>query len=103
MKNRRAYTKTRRLLFLLAALCLFTTSAGAQSSKEEFRPDAAQRAEARRLRGALEAAVGEHFEVARDGLTRRSNWHGGGVYWLAHLRASARCAASGRNSFACPF
>jgi len=65
-------------------------SAAAQVQKEraqEFRPTAAQRAEAQRLRGALAAAVGEHFEVARDRLTRRSNWHGGGVYWLAHLRA----------------
>jgi len=78
-----------RLFLLLAALCL-CVSAAAQPAKEqakEFRPTAAQRAEAARLRGALTAAVGEHFEVARDRLTRRSNWHGGGVYWLAHLRA----------------
>lgn len=79
----------RRLLLLLAALCL-CVSAAAQPSKgpsKEFEPTAAQRAEAARLRGALATAVGEHFEVARDRLTRRSNWHGGGVYWLAHLRA----------------
>ncbi len=78
---------TCRLLLFLVALCL---SAAAQPSKEQakaFEPDAAQRAEAARLRGALAAAVGEHFEVARDRLTRRSNWHGGGTYWLAHLRA----------------
>src|SRR5215204_1765048 len=89
MKNRHAYTTTRRLPLLLAALCL-CAGAAAQPATEpapEFRPTAAQRAEAQRLRGALAAAVGEHFEVARDGLTRRSNWHGGGVYWLAHLRA----------------
>ncbi|HEX7318477.1 MAG TPA: hypothetical protein VF297_31510 [Pyrinomonadaceae bacterium] len=83
------HTTTRHLLFLLAALCLCAT-ASAQSTKEqarEFRPDASQRAEASRLRGALAAAVGESFEVARDKLTRRSNWHGGQLYWLAHLRA----------------
>ncbi len=89
MQNRQAHTTPRRLLRLLAALCL-CASAAAQAAKEqakEFRPTAAQRMEAARLRGALEAAVGEHFEVARDRLTRRSNWHGRGVYWLAHLRA----------------
>lgn len=80
---------SRRPLLLLAALCL-CVSAAAQTSKEsakEFEPTAAQRAEAGRLRRVLAAAVGEHFEVARDRLTRRSNWHGGQLYWLAHLRA----------------
>lgn len=78
---------TCRLLLFFGALCL---NAAAQPSKEQtkvFEPNAAQRAEAARLRGALAATVGEHFEVARDRLTRRSNWHGGGIYWLAHLRA----------------
>jgi hypothetical protein len=76
-------------LSLLAALCL-CASAAAQSHKEpakKFEPTAAQRAEGKRLRGALAAAVGESFEVARERLTRRSNWHGGQLYWLAHLRA----------------
>lgn len=80
---------SRSLLLILTALCLCGTVA-AQTSKgpsKEFEPDAAQRAEATRLRGALETAVGEQFEVARGRLTRRSNWHGGGVYWLAYLRA----------------
>jgi hypothetical protein len=75
------------LLLILAALCL-CASAAAQSSKEkEFVPTTPQKAEASRLRGALAAAVGENFEVTRDHLTRRSNWHGGGIFWLAHLRA----------------
>ena len=78
---------TRRLALLLAALCLCATAAAQSSEEEEFRPGAARRAEAERLRGALAAAVGAGFEVARDRLTRRSNWHGGGVFWLAHLRA----------------
>ena len=87
MKTR---TPTTLLLpLLLSALCL-CAGAAAQPSKElakEFKPTAAQSAEAERLRGALKAAVGEHFEVARDRLTRRSTWHGGQLYWLAHLRA----------------
>lgn len=90
MKNGHAYAgTTRRPLLLIAALCL-CASAAAQSARgpsKEFEPTAAQRSEAARLRGALETAVGESFEVARERLTRRSNWHGGGVYWLAHLRA----------------
>ena len=78
------------LLPLLAALGLCASHVAAQPSKEaakEFRPTPAQQTEAARLRGALQGAVGENFEVARDRLTRRSNWHGGQLYWLAHLLA----------------
>lgn len=85
-----SHTQTaRRLLPLLAALYLCATAAAqsAQEPAEEFKANAAQRAEAVRLRGALAAAVGEQFEVVRDRLARRSNWHGGGIYWLSHLRA----------------
>ena len=81
--------KTKHALLILAALCL-SASAAAQPAKEQakkFEPNAAQRAEAARLHDALAASVGENFEVARDRLTRRSNWHGGQLYWLAHLRA----------------
>jgi hypothetical protein len=89
---KRTYThssKTRGLLPLLALLCLCATTAAQPTKKPEraFEPTAAQRAEAARLRGALAATIGGHFEVARERLTRRSNWHGGGLYWLAHLRA----------------
>ncbi|HEV7889368.1 MAG TPA: hypothetical protein VGP08_01955 [Pyrinomonadaceae bacterium] len=80
----------RTLLTLLAALCL-CAPATAQTSKEtskEFKPTRAQTAEAARLRGALADALGDNFEVVSERLTRRSNWHGGGLYWLAHLRAS---------------
>lgn len=76
-------------LLLLAALCL-CAGAAAQERKEpakEFVPTAAQKAEAERMRGALAETVGERFEVARHRLARRSRWHGGAVYWLAHLRA----------------
>ena len=89
-RMRHAHTlKTRTLPFIFAALCL-SAGAPAQTAQEtakEFRPNAAQQAEAARLRGALAAAVGADFEVARERLTRRSNWHGGQLYWLAHLRA----------------
>ncbi|HEY0171052.1 MAG TPA: hypothetical protein VGB98_08510 [Pyrinomonadaceae bacterium] len=77
---------TRRKLFpLLAALCL-CGAASAQPAKK-FEPTPAQAAEAARLRGALAGALGEDFELARERLARRSDWHGGGLYWLAHLRA----------------
>lgn len=75
---------------LLLILSAQLTTAAAQSAKEtaqDFKPTAAQRAEATRLRAALAAAVGDNFEVARERLARRSNWHGGGLYWLAYLRA----------------
>ncbi|MDT5272187.1 MAG: hypothetical protein QOH49_4373 [Acidobacteriota bacterium] len=65
MKNKHTYmATTRRLLLSLAALCL-CVSAAAQSAKEsELTPK--QKSEATRLRGALAAALGEHFEIARD-------------------------------------
>ena len=88
----------RTLLTLLAALCL-SAGAAAQTTKEnakettkettkEFKPTRAQAAEAVRLRAALAAALGGNLEIVGDRLTRRSNWHGGGIYWLAHLRAA---------------
>ena len=90
MKSQRTYmTTTRLLLLLLAALCP-CAGAAAQERKEpakEFVPTAAQKAEAERMRGALAETIGERFEVARHRLARRSRWHGGAVYWLAHLRA----------------
>ncbi len=81
-------TKTqtrRRFLLLLAALCL-CDAASAQPAKK-FEPTAAQASEAARLRGALAGALGDDFDIARERLARRSDWHGGGLYWLAHLRA----------------
>jgi hypothetical protein len=89
MKHTHAATR-RTLLSLLAALCL-SAGAAAQAVKEttkEFKPTREQTAEAARLRAALAAALGENFQVVSDRLTRRSNWHGGGLYWLAHLRAA---------------
>jgi len=77
--NKTANLISRRLPPFFTTLCL-CVSAAAQSAKE-FEPNAA------RLRGALAAAVGQNFEVARDRLARRSNRHGSGAYWLAHLRA----------------
>ena len=69
MKNGHTHTTTRRLLQLLAVLCLCATTA-AQSVKES---------EASRLHDALAAALGENFEIVRE---RRD-----GGFWLAHLRA----------------
>jgi hypothetical protein len=93
MNHTHAATR-RTLLALLAALCL-SAGAAAQTRKEspketskEFKPTRAQTAEAARLRASLAAALGDNFEIARDRLARRSTWHGGGLYWLAHLRAT---------------
>jgi len=92
------HARRRTLLTLLAALCLCAAAAAQtpkenakESSKEtpkEFTPTRAQKSEAARLRVALAAALGDNLEITRDRLTRRSNWHGGGLYWLAHLRAA---------------
>lgn len=79
-------TPTRRgLPLLLAALCL-CGAASAQPAKK-FEPTPEQAAEAARLRVALAGALGEDFGLERARLARRSDWHGGGLYWLAHLRA----------------
>src|SRR5215213_4877345 len=85
MKHTHTSLTTRALLALLAALCL-SAHAAAQPAKGLEQSPAGKVLEAG-LRRALGEAVGEHFEVARDRLARRSNWHGGQLYWLAHLRA----------------
>jgi hypothetical protein len=92
MKNTPAPTR-RMLLLLLAALCL-CAGAAAQTSKEttkefpkKFAPTSARKAQAAPLRDALTDALGDNFEIVNDGLRQRSNWHGGGLFWLAQLRA----------------
>lgn len=83
-----AHDATRRtLLTLLAALCLSAGAAAQTKKDKEFKPTKAQTAEAARMRGALAEALGDNFEIVSDRLARRSTWNGGGVYWLAHLRA----------------
>lgn len=84
MRNTHAPTPF-RVLPLLAALWL-CGSATAQTAKK-FEPTPAQTAEAARLRVALAGALAQDFELVRERLARRSTWHGGGLYWLAHLRA----------------
>ncbi len=89
MKRTHAKKKKKTLNLLILILCLCATGA-AQSLKEqstEFEPTATQRASAERLRNALTSAVGQSFEVARDELKKRPAERGGGLYWLAHLRA----------------
>lgn len=93
------HDSTRRtLLSLLAALCL-SAGATAQTTKEnakesskemtkELKPTREQKSQAAQLRAALADALGENFEIASDRLARRSNYYGGGLYWLAHLRAA---------------
>jgi hypothetical protein len=89
MKKTHAKT-SRRLLPFIAALCLCAGAAAQEREQAKgLEPTAAQRAEAERMRGALAEVVGGRFEVARHRLARRSNWHGGQLYWLAHLRAKS--------------
>ena len=41
-----------------------------------------------RLRQDLEKALNGEFEIVRHEITRRSNYHGGGRYWLVHVKPS---------------
>jgi hypothetical protein len=84
------HTPTRRTpLLLLVALCLCAAAASAQPAREASERSArapARKAEAARLRLALAGTLGHNFEVVRERLARRPDG-GGGLYWLAHLRA----------------
>lgn len=62
------------------ALCLLPSGLAAQERRPPVERDAGA------LRRALAEALGGEFEVVRDALTRRSAYHGGGAYWLAHVR-----------------
>ncbi|HEX8351971.1 MAG TPA: hypothetical protein VF611_03545 [Pyrinomonadaceae bacterium] len=52
---------------------------------KESWPTAAQKAAAAEMRRSLAGTVGYNFEIVRERLARRPG--GGGLYWLAHLRA----------------
>ena len=62
------------------SLCLLSPAPASQEKRPPVRHDAA------RLRRALAGALGGEFEIVRDELTRRSTYHGGSAYWLAHVR-----------------
>ncbi|HWS54663.1 MAG TPA: hypothetical protein VN228_11070 [Pyrinomonadaceae bacterium] len=70
--------------FLALSLCAPPFVAPRASAAQERRPPV--RRDAAALRRALAGAVGGEFEIVRDELTRRSAYHGGGAYWLAHVR-----------------
>lgn len=93
MKHTHTPTR-RRPLLLLAALCLCAAPAAAQPAREASKgasrgsaPAAARKAEAARLRHALAGTLGYNFEIVRERLARRPDGGGGGLYWLAYLRA----------------
>lgn len=71
-----------KTVFVALAVCAL--SAVPCPSARERRPPVAR--DARALRRALASALGGEFGIVRDELTRRSAYHGGGAYWLAHLR-----------------
>jgi hypothetical protein len=92
MNNTHATTR-RTLPLLLAALCLCagvaarpSKEAATESPKKSARPSA-RKAQAAPLRDALTDALGDNFEIVNDGLRQRSDWQGGGLFWLAQLRA----------------
>ena len=62
------------------ALGLFPPAPAAQEQRPPVRRDAAA------LRRALAGALKGEFEIVRDEFTRRSTYHSGGGFWLAHLR-----------------
>lgn len=76
-----AKVKTVFAALALCASCLAQTPA---SAAREHRPPVKRDAAA--LRRALAGALGGEFEIVRHVLTRRSTYHGGGAYWLAHVR-----------------
>jgi hypothetical protein len=39
-----------------------------------------------KLRTALSATLGSHFSIVKDELAQRSNWHGGQLFWLVHVK-----------------
>lgn len=66
------------------SLCALSFAPPLPSAARERRPPV--RRDAGALRRALAAALGGEFELVRDELTRRSTYHGGGAFWLAHVR-----------------
>lgn len=81
---RRGPAKVRTACAALAACALSFAPSFLPAAAQERRPPVERDAGA--LRRALAGALGGEFEIVRDELTRRSTYHGGGAYWLAHLR-----------------
>ncbi|HEX6189127.1 MAG TPA: hypothetical protein VFZ40_13695 [Pyrinomonadaceae bacterium] len=71
-----------KLKFALVGLLLFIVlpSSAAQSRRRNT-PDADF------LRAGFLAAFGNDFELVKDGITPRTNEQGGGMYWLAYVKA----------------
>lgn len=64
-------------------LCLCYPAISQSPNKAETKtPDVTQ------LRAALSEAAGEGLQIVKDELVKRSQWNGGDVYWLAHVRAN---------------
>ncbi|HEU4597595.1 MAG TPA: hypothetical protein VFS10_20880 [Pyrinomonadaceae bacterium] len=78
-------TSSTRVKLVAVALSLFVLVPfqNAAGQKNSSRPKARNTSE---LRRAFVEAFGEDFELVRDELARRSTWHGGGQFWLAHAK-----------------
>src|SRR5687767_2969742 len=80
-------TSFRKLKTVAAALSLcalvLSPLQNVAGQKKTSRPPARDTSE---LRRSFVEAFGEDFELVRDELARRSTWHGGGQFWLAHAK-----------------
>jgi len=74
----------RGAVFAALSLCVLSLAVALPSGARERR--APVRRDTAALRRALAAALGGEFEIVRDEVTRRSNYHGGGAFWLVHVR-----------------
>ena len=70
-----------RVVLVTASLLVFFASATAQKTRRSVPPDSAS------LRSSFLAAFGNDFELIKDGITPRTNEQGGGMYWLAYVKA----------------
>jgi hypothetical protein len=66
---------------LVTAFLLVCFASTAAQRRRSTPPDSAL------LRASFLAAFGNDFELVKDGITPRTNERGGGMYWLAYVRA----------------
>ena len=71
--------KTRLVLAAVSLFILFASTAA--QPRRSIRPDSAS------LRAGFLAAFGNDFELVKDEIAPRSNEQGGGMFWLAYVRA----------------
>lgn len=68
------------LLATASCLLILLSSISTAQQPQSKTVDVAQ------LRPRLSQALGEHLTIVKDELTRRSNWHGGQLFWLVYVQ-----------------